>query len=64
MRRCAYPNTVVLEMTSPEGILQAVAAGAGLTILPEFDVYMRCTHRLFCSKPSSCAIPFRTTVWD
>ena len=26
---------VVLEMTSPEGILQAVAEGAGLTILPE-----------------------------
>ncbi len=32
---------VVLEMTSSEGILQAVAAGAGLTILPEIDVRMR-----------------------
>ena len=26
---------VVLEMTSPEGIIQAVAEGAGLTILPD-----------------------------
>lgn len=32
---------VVLEMTSPEGILQAVAGGAGLTILPELYVRMR-----------------------
>lgn len=32
---------VVLEMTSPEGILQAVAGGAGLTILPEIYVRMR-----------------------
>ena len=26
---------VVLEMTSPEGIIQAVTEGAGLTILPD-----------------------------
>jgi LysR family transcriptional regulator, cyn operon transcriptional activator len=32
---------VVLEMTSPEGILQAVAEGAGLTILPELYVRQR-----------------------
>lgn len=32
---------VVLEMTSPEGILQAVAGGAGFTILPELYVRMR-----------------------
>jgi LysR family cyn operon transcriptional activator len=32
---------VVLEMTSPEGILQAVAEGAGLTILPELYVRLR-----------------------
>lgn len=32
---------IVLEMTSPEGILQAVAGGAGLTILPEIYVHMR-----------------------
>jgi len=32
---------VVLEVTSPEGILQAVARGAGLTILPEIYVRMR-----------------------
>ena len=32
---------VVLEMTSPEGILQAVAEGAGLTILPELYVKLR-----------------------
>lgn len=32
---------VVLEMTSPEGILQAVAGGAGLTILPELYVRLR-----------------------
>jgi LysR family transcriptional regulator, cyn operon transcriptional activator len=32
---------VVLEMTSPEGILQAVAEGAGLTILPELYVRSR-----------------------
>lgn len=32
---------VVLEMTSPEGILQAVAGGAGATILPELYVRMR-----------------------
>jgi LysR family transcriptional regulator, cyn operon transcriptional activator len=31
----------VLEMTSPEGILQAVAEGAGLTILPELYVRLR-----------------------
>lgn len=30
---------VVLEMTSPEGILQAVAGGAGWTILPELYVH-------------------------
>jgi len=34
---------VVLEMTSPEGILQAVAEGAGLTILPELYVRLRLT---------------------
>ena len=32
---------VVLEMTSPEGILQAVAAGTGLTVLPELYVRLR-----------------------
>jgi LysR family transcriptional regulator, cyn operon transcriptional activator len=32
---------VVLEMTSPEGILQAVTEGAGLTILPELYVRLR-----------------------
>jgi DNA-binding transcriptional LysR family regulator len=32
---------VVLEMTSPEGILQAVAEGAGLTIPPELYVRLR-----------------------
>lgn len=36
---------VVLEMTSPEGILQAVAEGAGLTIFrnytPGFDLPVR-----------------------
>lgn len=32
---------VVLEMTSPEGILHAVAEGAGLTILPELYVRLR-----------------------
>ncbi len=32
---------VVLEMTSPEGILQAVAEGTGLTILPELYVRLR-----------------------
>lgn len=32
---------VVLEMTSPEGILQAVAAGTGATILPELYVRSR-----------------------
>jgi LysR family transcriptional regulator, cyn operon transcriptional activator len=32
---------VVLEMTAPEGILQAVAEGAGLTILPELYVRLR-----------------------
>ena len=32
---------VVLEMTSPEGILQAAAEGAGLTILPELYVRLR-----------------------
>lgn len=32
---------VVLEMTSPDGILQAVAGGAGVTILPEIYVRMR-----------------------
>jgi DNA-binding transcriptional LysR family regulator len=32
---------VVLEMTSPEGILQAVEEGAGLTILPELFVRLR-----------------------
>jgi DNA-binding transcriptional LysR family regulator len=32
---------VVLEMTSPEGILEAVAEGAGLTILPELYVRLR-----------------------
>ncbi len=32
---------VVLEMTSPEGILQAVAGGAGFTILPELYVRLR-----------------------
>jgi len=32
---------VVLEMTSPEGILQAVTEGAGLTILPELYVKLR-----------------------
>lgn len=32
---------VVLEMTSPEGILQAVTEGAGLTILPELYVRQR-----------------------
>lgn len=38
---------VVLEMTSPEGILQAVAEGAGLSILPEFYVRLRLTaHKL------------------
>lgn len=31
----------VLEMTSSEGILQAVAEGAGLTILPELYVRLR-----------------------
>lgn len=35
---------VVLEMTSPEGILQAVAEGAGLTILPELYVRQRLAH--------------------
>lgn len=35
---------VVLEMTSPEGILQAVAEGAGLTILPELYVRQRLSH--------------------
>lgn len=34
---------VVLEMTSPEGILQAVEGGAGLSILPA--PYVRCRHR-------------------
>ncbi|HMU53451.1 MAG TPA: LysR substrate-binding domain-containing protein [Nitrospira sp.] len=34
---------VVLEMTSPEGILQAVEGGAGLSILPE--LYVRCRQR-------------------
>ena len=32
---------VVLEMSSPEGILQAVSEGAGLTILPELYVRQR-----------------------
>ena len=32
---------VVIEMTSPEGILQAVAEGAGFTILPELYVRQR-----------------------
>lgn len=32
---------VSLEMTSPEGILQAVAEGAGMTILPELYVRLR-----------------------
>jgi DNA-binding transcriptional LysR family regulator len=32
---------VVLEMTAPEGILQVVAEGAGLTILPELYVRLR-----------------------
>ncbi len=32
---------VVLEMTSPEGILQAVAEGAGLTTFPELYVRLR-----------------------
>jgi LysR family cyn operon transcriptional activator len=38
---------VVLEMTSPEGILQAVAAGAGYTILPELYVRRRLHDRDF-----------------
>jgi LysR family transcriptional regulator, cyn operon transcriptional activator len=36
---------VVLEMTSPEGILQAVTEGAGLTILPELYVRQRMVRR-------------------
>lgn len=32
---------VVVEMTSPEGILQAIAEGAGLTILPELCARLR-----------------------
>ena len=39
---------VVLEMTSPEGILQAVAEGAGLTILPELYVRLRSPGARFC----------------
>jgi LysR family transcriptional regulator, cyn operon transcriptional activator len=35
---------VVLEMTSPEGILQAVTEGAGFTILPELYVRQRLAH--------------------
>ncbi len=36
---------VVLEMTSPEGILEAVAEGAGLTILPELYVRLHLRRR-------------------
>ncbi|BCA55574.1 Transcriptional activator protein, LysR family [Nitrospira sp. KM1] len=36
---------VVLEMTSPEGILEAVAEGAGFTILPELYVRHRSSHK-------------------
>lgn len=41
-RAKVHPH-VVLEMTSPEGILQAVEGGAGLSILPE--PYVRCRQR-------------------
>lgn len=36
---------VVLEMTSPEGILEAVAEGTGLTILPELYVRLHLRRR-------------------
>ncbi|MGQ0810645.1 MAG: LysR substrate-binding domain-containing protein [Nitrospiraceae bacterium] len=39
--RAEVQPQVVLEMTSPEGILEAVAEGAGLTILPELYVRLR-----------------------
>lgn len=43
-RECAKAGVhprVSLEMSSPEGILQAVAEGAGMTILPELYVRLR-----------------------
>ena len=43
-RECAKVGIlpqVVLEMSSPEGILQAVSEGAGMTILPELYVRLR-----------------------
>ncbi|HEY6084341.1 MAG TPA: LysR substrate-binding domain-containing protein [Nitrospira sp.] len=39
--RARVQTQVVLEMTSPEGILQAVQGGAGLSILPELYVRRR-----------------------
>jgi LysR family transcriptional regulator, cyn operon transcriptional activator len=42
--QASVTTQVVLEMTSPEGILQAVAEGAGLTILPELYVRQRLSH--------------------
>ena len=39
--RADVKTQVVLEMTSPEGILQAVESGAGLSILPELYVRRR-----------------------
>jgi DNA-binding transcriptional LysR family regulator len=42
-REAGVRPQVSVEMTSPEGILEAVKQGAGLTILPE--LYVRHTHR-------------------
>jgi DNA-binding transcriptional LysR family regulator len=52
---------VVLEMTSHERILQAVAEGAGLTILPELYVRLRLPDQ-GCGL-SACAILFRAIRW-
>lgn len=46
-RECAKAGVhpqVSLEMSSPEGILQAVSEGAGMTILPELYVRLRLPH--------------------
>lgn len=43
--RAGVHPQVSLEMSSPEGILQAVSEGAGMTILPELYVRLRLPGR-------------------
>ena len=61
MRRDADQRLSCARDAPPEGILQAVAEGAGLTILPELYVRLRLPDQ-GCGL-SACAILFRAIRW-